>query len=271
MRLLLFLLLFVFFGSCNDNSKQSTKKDTEATNTISIINYTVKNVFSHDTSLFTEGLLVHDGRLFESTGSPQEFINTKSLVGIVDLKTGIIDKKIELDRTKYFGEGIVILKDKLYQLTYESQVGFIYDTKTFKQIGHFNFSNKEGWGLTTNGIELIMSDGTENLTFLEPNSLKAVRKLSITENGVPVKYLNELEFINGFIYSNIWNTNFIIKIEPLSGSVVGKLDLSSLVMDAKNKNTAADVLNGIAYDSISKNVYVTGKFWSNIYQIDFVL
>lgn len=216
-----------------------------------------------------KGELTHDGHLFESTGSPDNLPHTKSLVGLADLKTGTIDKKIELDRAKYFGEGIVIFKDKLYQLTYENQVGFIYDLKSFRQIGRFSFSNKEGWGLTTNGTELIMSDGTENLTFLEPNNLKPVRVVTVAENNIPVNNLNELEYINGYIFANVWTTKFIVKIDPISGEVVGKLDLSSIVSEAQNKNPKADVLNGIAYDSVSNRIYITGKFWPHIYQIDF--
>ena len=265
--LVITLLLYFFCSSCKDNSNKANKPATATTTPV--INYAVKNVFPHDTSLFTEGLLVHDGQLFESTGSPDNFLHTKSLVGLVDLKTGTIDKKIELDRAKYFGEGIVIFKDKLYQLTYKNQVGFIYDLKSFRQIGHFNFSNKEGWGLTSNGTDLIMSDGTENLTFLDPNNLKPVRALTVTENNIPVDKLNELEYINGAIYANVWTTNFIVKIDPLSGKVVGKLDLSSIVSEAQNKNANSDVLNGIAYDSVSNNIYITGKFWPHIYQIGF--
>ncbi|MEP7144141.1 MAG: glutaminyl-peptide cyclotransferase [Ferruginibacter sp.] len=255
--------------SCNNNPNQSENNIVESRPATPVINYAVTNFFPHDTSLYTEGLLVHNGQLFESTGSPEDHPQTKSVIGIIDLVTGKMDKKVEINKSKYFGEGIVIFGDKLYQLTYTSQVGFIYDVKSFKQVGQFSFANKQGWSLTTNGKELIMDDGTDKLTFLEPGNLKPVRILPVTENGLPVDKLNELEFIKGFIYANIWLTNFIVKIDPSNGKVVGRLDLTSLAFEAKNKYQEAEVLNGIAYDAAGDKIYVTGKLWPNIYQIEF--
>jgi len=259
--------LVVYLYGCSNNPNPA--KDDSAAPATPVINYAVTTYFPHDTALYTEGLLIHDGQLFESTGSPEDLPQTRSVIGIIDLSSGKMDKKIEIDRSKYFGEGIVILRDKLYQLTYTNQVGFIYDVKTFKKIGQFTFANKQGWSLTTNGKELIMDDGTDKLTFLDTGSLKPIKILAVTENGVPVDKLNELEFIKGFIYANIWLTNFIVKIDPATGKVVGRLDLSSLGFEAKNKYPNADVLNGIAYDSAKDKIYVTGKFWPNIYEITF--
>ena len=136
------------------------------------------------------------------------------------MATGKFSKKIELDKTKYFGEGITFLDNKLYQLTYKSQVGFIYDAKSFKKIGQFKYDNKEGWSLTTDGKDLILSDGTSNLTFLNPISLKPINTLRVTLNGNPQDSLNELEYIKGFIYSNVWMNNSIFKINPTTGQVV---------------------------------------------------
>ncbi len=266
-KLLIFPLVLCLLLSCSNNSE--TKSTESSSQKILIINYTVTKYFPHDVTSYTEGLIVHDGQLYESTGSPEELKQTKSLIGIIDLNTGKIDKKIELDRTKYFGEGIVILKDKMYQVTYTNKTGFIYDIKSFKQIGKFNYSNKEGWGLTTNGTDLIMSDGTDSLTFIPPENLHSYKTLVVTENGAPLYKLNELEYIKGFIYANIYTTNYIVKIDPANGKVVGKLNLGSLSVEAKNKSSTADVLNGIAYDSASDKIYVTGKLWSNIYQINF--
>ncbi len=257
------------FGSCSDNSNNSGSTNSESIPTTPIINYAVTHYFAHDTSLFTEGLLFHNGQLFESTGSPDELPQTKSVVGISDLETGKFNTKIEIDKSKFFGEGIVFLNNKLYQLTYKNQVGFIYDAKTFKQIGQFKYSNKEGWSLTTDGTYLIMSDGTNNLTYLDPVNFSPIKTLSVTEKGYPVDKLNELECIKGFIYANIWMSDFIVKIDPADGNVVGKFDLSSLTNEAKRINPNADVLNGIAYDSTSDRVFVTGKKWANIYQISF--
>lgn len=264
-----FIVLLTSLYSCTNNPGPSENDITKTIPATSVINYAVTKFFPHDTLLYTEGFLMHNGQLFESTGSPEELPQTKSVIGINDLVTGKMDKKIEIDRSKYFGEGIVIFNDKLYQLTYKNQVGFIYDIKSFKKIGQFTYANKEGWSLTTNGKELIMDDGTDKLTFLDPATLKPVKILSVTENGLPVDKLNELEYIKGFIYANIWLTDFIVKIDPANGKVTGRLDLTSLAFEAKNKYPGSNVLNGIAYDSTTDKIYVTGKLWPNIYQIQF--
>lgn len=267
-----YVLLANLLICCNGNAKQPEEENIniELNKGIPVkINYAVINSFPHDTSLFTEGFLIHDGKLYESTGSPENLLNTRSVICTDDLNTGKIDKKVEIDKSKYFGEGIVFLRDKLYQITYKNQLGFIYNATTYKQIGKFKFSNLEGWGLTTNGVELIMSDGTDILTFLSPDNLKPVRSLRVTESGLPLISLNELEYIKGFIYANVWNTNNIVKVDPTSGRVVGTLDLSSINNEAKYRNPRADVLNGIAFDSTSDKIFITGKLWSNIYQINF--
>lgn len=264
------LLSLFFYVACKNPESGNTREDSSPTHpAIPIINWSVKTAFPHDTSLFTEGFLVHDGKIFESTGSPDEYADAESLVGIIDPRTGRMDQKIRLDRNKYFGEGIAFLHDKLYQLTYLNQKGFIYDAATFKQTGEFHFDNPEGWGLTTDSIHLIMDDSSAVLTFLDPATLKPVKKLMVTINGIPRDSLNELEYIKGYIYANVWYTNYILKVDPVSGVVVGKLDLSSLVADAMNKNPYANVLNGIAYDPVSDKIYIVGKRWPNIYQIDF--
>jgi glutamine cyclotransferase len=189
------------------------------------------------------------------------------LFGIVDLKTGKIDVKAEIDRNTFFGEGIVFLNDKVFQLTYKNQTGFIYDGKTYKNIGTFNYTNREGWGLTTDGKYLIMSDGTSYLTYLDPSNFSVVKILDVAENGFVVEKLNELEYIKGFIYANIWTTNDIVKIDPNTGDVVGKIDLSSLMYESKVNNPNSLETNGIAYDSISNKLLVTGKLWPTIYEI----
>ena len=263
--IVLTIILFVL-NACNNKTKDAENIAEPAT---PLINYSVVQTLLHDTSLYTEGLLIHDGKLYESTGSPDGLPQQRSLVGITDLTTGKFENKIELDKTKYFGEGIVFLKGKLFQLTYKTQVGFIYDEKSFKQIGKFNFRNIEGWSLTTNDTDLIMSDGTDTLTFLNPGDQTIIKILKVTENEKPLIHLNELEYIRGFIYANIWMTNYIVKIHPANGKVVGKLDLSSLEFEAKNKNPGSEVLNGIAFDSANDKIYVTGKLWPNIYQIQF--
>lgn len=264
--LLAFALLL--FGCPNPNNPQPP---SVITNNISAINYSVVAYLPHDTSSFTEGLLVHNGQLYESTGHPPEddYPQTRSLFGITDVKTGRIDVKAELDKTKYFGEGITMLNNKIYQLTLSNKVGYIYDAKTFKKIGEFTFANKEGWGMTTDGTYLIMSDGTGSLTYLDTATLKSAKTLAVTNNGIAADSLNELEYIKGFIYANEWLTSNIVKIDPATGNIVGIIDLSSLTAEVKNKYPDALELNGIAYDAAVDKIYVTGKLWPTIYQITF--
>src|ERR1700744_334620 len=181
-----FLLILSLLAACNhpdgNNAAGSdTSNATPPETTTAVINYTVMQAFPHDTSSLTEGLLFHDGQLYESTGTDEAMPeNRKSLFGAVNLSTGKIDPKAVLDRTKYFGEGIVFLNGKVYELTYTTRIGFIYDAKTFKKLGDFTFPSKEGWGMTTNGAQLIMSDGTSNITYLDPNTFNTVKILGVT-------------------------------------------------------------------------------------------
>jgi glutaminyl-peptide cyclotransferase len=256
----------LMISSCGGNDNNSNN-NTTTDKPIPTLDFESLKSYPHDTNAFTEGFLIHDGKLFESTGATKELAQTKSLFGIVDLTTGKIETKVELDRAKYFGEGITFLNGKVYQLTYQTKIGFIYDATTFKKIKEFTFSNKEGWGMTTDGTNLIMSDGTNILTYLDPDSLKVVKTLFVTENGFVKNYLNELEYIKGYIYANIWTTNTIVKINPADGVIVGKLDLSSLASEAKSLNPGSLEMNGIAYDSINDKILVTGKLWPKIFEI----
>lgn len=268
----LFIVVLGIFASCNNADRSNSSGDGEkvADNTPPVINYSVVQVLPHDTASFTEGLLVHDGQIYESTGTePGMPATRRSLFGIVDPKTGKISPKAELDRNKYFGEGIAFLKDKVYQLTWTTKIGFIYDAKTFKKTGEFNIPVKEGWGMTTDGSNLIMSDGSSNISYVDPTTFRLVKVVGVTDNNGPVSNINELELINGFLYANQWQTNYILKIDPSSGKVMGRLDLTSLANEAKNKSGSSDTLNGIAYDSATGKIYVTGKLWPNIYEIKF--
>ncbi len=263
--------LWFLLAGCAESKKEkpddSGKPSPAAVTDNATINYGVVRTHPHDTSAFTEGLQMHEGKLYESTGSPPELPQTRSIVGEVDLKTGRLLKKIEIDRKRYFGEGITFLKGHLYQLTYTSKIGFIYDAKTLKQVGTFTFPSKEGWGLATDGRHLIMSDGTPTLTYLDPVSFKTVRTVAVSGASGAVANLNELEYIKGFIYANIYTTPHIVKIDPQTGRVVGRMDLSALQQDAKNRNPAALEMNGIAYDPAAGSLYVTGKMWPAIYEI----
>lgn len=276
MNKILYVTAFFSFilVSCNTEKVEENKTeqvDAAEAPKVPQLNYSIENQYPHDITSFTEGLLFQDHKLYESTGGADNLPQTKSLFGEVDLKTGKILVKAELDKTVYFGEGIVFLNGKIYQLTYKNQIAFIYDSKSFKQIGTFNYANREGWGMTTDGKYLIMSDGTSYLTYLDPTNYSVVKTLDVAENGYVVEKLNELEYIKGFIYANIWTTNTIVKIDPKTGDVVGKLDLTALAQDSKSKNPDALEMNGIAYDSLTNKILVTGKLWPNMYEIKFNL
>lgn len=263
-------LLAAFLSACNNNEHTGATETLHSEpETIPRINYGVLKTYPHDTTAFTEGLLVHNGLLYESTGSPEDMPQTRSLFGTIDLSTGKILTKAELDREEYFGEGISFLGGKIYQLTYKHKKGFIYDAKTFRKTGEFPFPSKEGWGLTTDGRYLIMSDGTDHLTYLDPVDFKPVKILNVRTEKGPVTKINELEFINRFIYANIYETNTIIKIDTATGKVAARLELGSLAAEAKNRYRGAMEMNGIAYDSSSGNIYVTGKMWPTLYEIQF--
>jgi glutamine cyclotransferase len=248
---------------CNDNDANggaSTSEPPPAS-----LSYTVVNQYPHDTMSFTQGLTFYNGQLYESTGSGNpERVNNGSWVGAIDLETGRALKKIQLD-TQYFGEGITILDDKLYFLTWTTNIGFVYDVKTFKKTGEFKFPG-EGWGLTDDGKNLIMSNGTNNLVFYEPGTMKMISQLSVTDHNGPVGNLNELEYINGYIYANQWMTSYILKIDPVSGKVIGKMDCDSLYRDIRAE-ASGNYLNGIAYNDSTQKIYITGKLWPSLYEI----
>ncbi|HVY76778.1 MAG TPA: glutaminyl-peptide cyclotransferase [Puia sp.] len=272
-RLLPLLTLPLLISACGDHSGSSgttTSIDEPVTdNAPPAISYTVLNAMPHDTTSYTEGFLFHDGKLYESSGAPEDKPHTRSMFGEVDLKTGKITAKAELDRKTYFGEGISFLNGKAYQLTWTNKVGFIYDAKTFKRIGQFTIPNAEGWGMTTDGSSLILSDGSSNLTFLDPQTFKILKIVGVKDNNGPVGNINELEYIKGSVYANIYQTSDIIRIDPASGMVTGKADFSQLDKQAKNKYAEAEYMNGIAYDSATNKVYVTGKLWPEIYEVRF--
>jgi len=271
MKKIFTVLASVFFlVSCSNSGNDSDvngKAEITTNPAPAIINYTVVNVFPHDKSAFTEGLLVHDGQLYESTGGQPQSNDFKSWFGPVDLKTGTFQKKVMLD-TSYFGEGINILGGKLYQLTWQSHIGFVYDAKTFKKIKDFPITG-EGWALTNDGTNLIMSNGSSNLQYLDPETLRVLKIVGVTDNNGPVNNINELEYIKGYIYANQYGTAYILKIDPASGRVVGKLDFTSLDNELKAKYPDALEMNGIAYDSAANKIYVTGKAWPNLYEIRF--
>jgi len=264
------VLLFILVSCNNNDSSTDNTSGTEVKKiTTPVINYALSASYPHDTTSYTEGFLFHGGQLYESTGYDSAVRSTRSLFGIVNLKTGKIETKVELDKNKYFGEGIVFLNDKIYQLTYRTKVGYIYDARTFKKTGEFSFPSDEGWGMTTDSTSLLMSDGSNVITYLNPADFKAVKTLPVIDENGQVMQVNELEYIKGFIYANVYQSNLIIKIDPATGHVIGKLNLQSLADEAKVRYPGSREMNGIAYDASTDKIYVTGKLWPNIYEISF--
>jgi len=265
----LLLVLTIVLTFCGPPSDVPSKKDNpaEQVKIVPAIPYSVVKKHPHDGSLFTEGLLFHEGKLLESTGSPDNLPDTRSLIGEHNLENGKFVSKAEIDRNTYFGEGIVVLNNYIYQLTYTNQVGFIYDANTYQRKGQFNYTSRQGWGMTTDGQYLIMSDGTNAITYLNPKDFSIAKTISVTENGFALDYINELEFVNGSIYANVWMTNFLVKIDTASGEVTGKLDLSPLFEEARREKPNIAETNGVAFNKSTGHFFVTGKMWPSLYEI----
>ena len=222
--------------------------------------YTVVNTFPHDPKAFTQGLVFHEGRLYEGTG-----LRGQSSIRIVELETGEITQIHRLP-PEYFGEGITIHGDRIIQVTWQSRVGFIYNMESLEVEDTFSIST-EGWGLTHDGSSLILSDGTPTLRFLDPETFQETRTIEVHDGDEAVTKINELEYIDGEIYANIWQTDTIARIDPLSGSVLGWLDLGGL-REHIDDEAAIDVLNGIAYDDETGHLFVTGKLWPLLFEIE---
>ena len=254
------VLMLVILAACNSNDKTDGPIDpTIVPAKTPLIPYTIVAEYPHDTSAYTQGLEFYKGKLYEGTGD----FKTSSL-RITDYKTGKVEKKHMMGTDSIFGEGITIFKNKIYQLTWESNLVYVYDVNNIdKPIKTFKWPYK-GWGLTNNGTNLITSDGSANLYFVNAADFRLMRTISVTENGSPVYQLNELEYIDGFVFANIYQTDKIVKIDPETGFVVGKMDLPGIIQKFAPGYTPKpmdEVLNGIAYDSATKKFLITGKRW----------
>lgn len=223
------------------------------------LSYEVVGAYPHDSSAFLQGLVWHDGGFYESTG-----LEGHSTVRRVEFPSAKIVKSISL-ASDVFGEGLTLVDNRLIQLTWKSHLGFVYDRETFALLREFSYDT-EGWGITYDGTNLIMSDGSSVLTHLDPGTFQPGRKLQVTMNERPLSNLNELEFIEGEIWANVWRTDVIVRIDPKSGRVGSFLDLSGILPPGL-RNGNEDVLNGIAYDKQAKRVFVSGKLWSRIFEI----
>lgn len=226
---------------------------------VPVYGYEVVNSYPHDSDAYTQGLAFADGQLFEGTGQ-----YGFSSVRRVDLETGKVLDQVDLDED-YFGEGITVWKDRIIQLTWESETGIVYDKSTLKELHRFSYEG-EGWGLTHDGRNLIMSDGTATLRFLDPDSYKVVRQLVVRRSGSEESKLNELEYVQGEIWANVWHKDYIVRIDPNSGEVKGRINLTGLYPRSRRLDAEA-VLNGIAYDAEGDRVLVTGKNWPKLFEI----
>ncbi|MEZ5018381.1 MAG: glutaminyl-peptide cyclotransferase [Flavipsychrobacter sp.] len=265
------LPLLLLAAACGSDPKptESTNTPKEDTNPIPApkhISYQLVNQYPHSPYAYTEGLQFVDGYLYEGTGQFGTSILTKN-----ELETGKVLQQHKLEN-KYFGEGITVMGDKIYQLTYQAKTGFVYDKKTFKLLKTFSFDSKEGWGMTNDSTHIIYGDGTDQLYFLDPETLQKVKTIKVVDRYGPVSFINELEYIKGYIYANQWQTELILKIDPATGYVVGRADLKTLrqrtgIPAVSNNERAPEVLNGIAYDSKENRIFVTGKNWPKLFEI----
>ncbi|MDW8396036.1 MAG: glutaminyl-peptide cyclotransferase [Anaerolineae bacterium] len=221
--------------------------------------YQVIATYPHDPEAFTQGLLYADGVLFESTG-----LNGRSSLRRVQLETGTVLQRRDLE-AQYFAEGLALVGDRLIQLTWQNRVGFVYDRTSFALLQTWSYST-EGWGLTYDGQHLIMSDGSSTLRFLDPQTFAEVRSVLVTDRGQPVERLNELEYVNGEVFANVWLTDWVVRIDPNDGRVVGWVDFSGLLSEA-DRQQPVDVLNGIAYDPQGDRLFVTGKLWPKLFEV----
>jgi glutamine cyclotransferase len=225
---------------------------------VPVYTYEIVNVYPHDASAFTQGLVFHQGFLYESAGHYGQ-----SNLRKVELETGRVLKRAEVP-AQYFAEGLALFNGRLIQLTWQERTGFIYDQETFQQLGTFSYTG-EGWGLAHDGKSLILSDGTNQIRFLDPNTFQVQRTITVRDRGQAITRLNELEYVNGEIFANIWYTDRVARINPADGSVVGWIELNGLL--TPQDGSRADVLNGIAYDSATNRLFVTGKWWPKLFEI----
>ncbi len=260
MKKLLFIAALTGFIACKNKDNNETDKPDP--NAPKLMSYSIVATYPHDTSSYTQGLLIYKGDMYEGTGN-----YGYSKLKKVDLKTGKSQNEIVLDK-KYFGEGVTILNDTVYQLTWKEKTVFVYTLKDFKKIKELTV-DIEGWGLTNDGKNIIVSTGGSDLHYYEPSTFKLLKTQTVIESGSPSFNLNELEYIDGFVYANQYQFPYIFKIDPATGQIVAKADLTAMWDRIKAIDHDADVPNGIAYDAATKKMYITGKWWPELYEVQF--
>lgn len=269
----IYFLVMIVLLSCNngDTNKPDHSTEPTATSTSNVpapapISYSVLNIYPHDTAAFTQGLIYYNNQMYEGTGQKKE-----SNLRKVDYKTGVVQKKIDID-PNLFGEGITIMNDTVYQLTWQDHAILVYNLKDWKLIKKAYWPN-EGWGITDDKTNLIISDGTDKLYFVRPSDFKLMKIVGVSNNLGPVNNINELEYINGYVYANQWETDYILKIDPASGFVVGVMDFTDALKRFANINydqqveQQGAVLNGIAWDAAENKMFITGKRWPKLLEI----
>ena len=266
MKQFLTIAVVILFAACTGNDKDKEVEDPSLKRVEAPkLAYNIVNVYPHDTSAYTQGLQFYNGKLYEGTGDYE----TSSL-RITDLKTGKVEKKHMMGSAEIFGEGINIFKGKIYQLTWRSNIVYVYDVNNIdKPIKTFKWPY-EGWGITNNGTDLIISDGSANLYFVDPETFKVKSTVAVTEDGRSIDSINELEYIDGFVYANVYQSEFIVKVDPASGHVAGKIDLPGIIeryAPGYIPKPGDEVLNGIAYDSATKKLFITGKRWPKMFEV----
>jgi glutamine cyclotransferase len=257
------IVLSLALAACNNGgaSNAETQRPDQMTTSsrVQTFTYEVVKAYPHDKEAFTQGLVFHQGALYESTG-----LNGSSSLRRVELETGKVLKKIEVP-SRFFAEGLTLFNGRLYQLTWQTQRGFVYDLDSFDKLREFSYAG-EGWGLTRDANSLIMSDGSSRIRFLDPDTFEVRSMITVQDNGRDVVQLNELEYIKGEIYANVWMTDRVARIDPQSGKVNAWIDLSGLLPPGARQDPMA-VLNGIAYDEASDRLFVTGKLWPKLFEI----
>lgn len=292
--LILPILLCAFAAGCRDNAANNAQVSTSNKNAVNnsnapaatpnanaeipVYTYEIVKTYRHDDDAFTQGLVFHNGWLYESTGQ-----EGNSSLRKVELETGSVKEKVKIKKDDIFAEGMTILNGKIYQITWNNQICYVYDLNTMEQLSLLAY-NGEGWGLTNDGTNLVMSDGTNKITFRDPTNFSPIRSINVTHNGKPLNMLNELEFIKGEIWANIWHSeakttsvgtqnlpnlgkpNYIARINPADGKVVGWIDLDKISPDDVDRDEE-NTLNGIAYDAAADRIFVTGKQWKKLFEI----